>query len=504
MRLKRALFCAALCLCGALPASAYVVRHDARGETLRWPATSLPVRYRVGVSGSTEADEALAGAVLHAFQTWNRVPGSYLRFRYAGRTKATRAAPDGENCVIWVTRDWPYKPETVAYTTSWVDISGRVVDADIELNAEVFVWSAFGATGAVDVQNAVTHECGHVLGLAHSLESAETTMFPIILLGEVLKRSLDPDDLDGVRALYPVVATEMVLYEPVGAAPRALRPVLGGLLAEDAGSAPSIVLRADVDGDGADEFGIFRFGADATRERPSFSIVKPNPGGDEPLQVAYDEWEIPAGGEVEDAAALDVDGDGLEELVVLKYDPVLASQEVLVYDMPTWGDLDEAHARPAVARDAWRIPAGSNVLALFALRRPGSGSLGVVRAATDGALELELVSPPRPGDMTEEDAVRGESVAVLLPERFAFTDIGAADLDGDGVDEVIVLDQDGSRAVVRIYDVTAHPDGLVAMLTLRWSLPVRQSQGERALGLVGINLDGAGPDRLGILHAEIR
>jgi hypothetical protein len=219
--------------------------------------------------------------------------------------------------------------------------------------------------------------------------------------------------------------------------------------------------------------------------------------------VAYDEWVIPAGGEVEDAAALDVDGDGFDELVVLKYDSTLASQEVLVYPMPAWGAVTHADAQPALARDAWRIPDGNNLLALFALRRPGGGSLGVVRAA-GGVLELELATPPRVGDTTAADAARGESVAVSLPEAFAATEIDAADLDGDGTDEVIVLDQDGPRATVRIYDLVPHTDGPALMLALRASLPVPLPKGERALGLVGVDLNASGLDRLGVLHAEIQ
>jgi hypothetical protein len=499
MGLRRALLCTVLCLCGALPASAYVVRDGADGATLRWPATSLPVRYRVGVSGLSEDDEALTAAAVRAFQAWNRAPGSYFRFRYAGRTNAVRAAPDGENCMIWVVGNWPYKPETIAYTTAWVDGSGRIVEADIELNAEAFAWSPFGAASAVDVQNAVTHECGHVLGLAHSLETTEATMFPVILLGEVLKRSLGSDDVEGVRALYPVLASEMVLYEPAGTPPGALRPVVDRLFTEGPGSTPSIVLRADVDGDGTDEFGVFRGGVGD--ERGSFSLLKPGDDNGDPLLVAYDEWEIPAGG-VEDAAALDVDGDGLDELVVLKYDWLQASQEVDVYAMPAWGAVAEADARPPIARDAWRIPEGNNLLALFAVRAPDGGRLGVVRATALGGLELELVSPPRPGDMTPEDAARGERVTVVLPQGFAMTDIDAADLDGDGVDEVLVLDQSGSDATVRAYDVILHPDGLALMLKQRWSLPVEQLAGQRALGLIGLDLDGSGLDYVGILHVE--
>lgn len=506
MGLKRTLVCIGVCLCGALPAWGYTVRHDGLGRVLRWPASSLPVSYRVGVSGAAAvageeavADEdAVSSAVVRAFQTWNRVPGSYFRLQYAGRTATSRPAPDGENCVIWVTAGWRYKPETIAYTTVWIDAAGRIIDADIELNAERFVWSADGEAGAVDTQNAVTHECGHVVGLAHSLDSTSPTMFPIVLLGEVLKRSLEPDDLAGVRVLYPLESSELAVYAASGAAPDRLRPMLVALPPSDGAETPSVIVRTDLDGDGVAELGLFRGG-----ERPSLSIVQPDPAGGEPLEIAYDEWTIPAGGEIEDAATLDVDGDGLKELLVLKYDATGGRQEVLVYDMPDWGQVQETAMRPPMARDAWRIPKGGNVLAVFALRHLGGTNVGVVRAGRNG-LELELTTPPQPGDLTEADAERGESVPVLLPEAFTFADIEAADVDGDGVDEVVVLDQEGADATVSIYDLAFDAGGPAPVLKLRSTMPLEQAADERALAVVGLDLEGRGADQLGILRGTIR
>jgi MYXO-CTERM domain-containing protein len=55
---------------------------------------------------------------------------------------------------------------------------------------------------SIDVQNTVTHEAGHTLGLAHSTDST-ATMAASAPAGEIAKRSLHPDDLQGICAIYP-------------------------------------------------------------------------------------------------------------------------------------------------------------------------------------------------------------------------------------------------------------------------------------------------------------
>jgi hypothetical protein len=83
--------------------------------------------------------------------------------------------------------------------------------------------TTYGQAGCYgyDLQNTVTHEAGHFVGLAHpcddagtpscdaplppweSVPYAERTMYPSTTLGETTKRSLSEDDVAGVRAAYP-------------------------------------------------------------------------------------------------------------------------------------------------------------------------------------------------------------------------------------------------------------------------------------------------------------
>jgi hypothetical protein len=55
----------------------------------------------------------------------------------------------------------------------------------------------------IDLQNTVTHEVGHVLGLAHS-DVQGATMAATTGAGEISKRTLAPDDLAGICAVYQV------------------------------------------------------------------------------------------------------------------------------------------------------------------------------------------------------------------------------------------------------------------------------------------------------------
>jgi MYXO-CTERM domain-containing protein len=56
----------------------------------------------------------------------------------------------------------------------------------------------------MDLRNTLTHEVGHLVGLAHVPDSQPAaTMFARTTPGEIEKRSLSEDDIAGVCAIYP-------------------------------------------------------------------------------------------------------------------------------------------------------------------------------------------------------------------------------------------------------------------------------------------------------------
>jgi hypothetical protein len=127
-----------------------------------------------------------------------------------------------------------------------------VLDADVEVNAVDYaiavgcetrcLTNGTGPRGTADLQNTLTHEYGHVLGLDHTCWGGEPSQAPLTNEGtpapqcepeallspevkaatmynfqgsrEVDKRTVEADDIAGVCAAYPKASNPM-LCEPV-------------------------------------------------------------------------------------------------------------------------------------------------------------------------------------------------------------------------------------------------------------------------------------------------
>jgi hypothetical protein len=107
----------------------------------------------------------------------------------------------------WETRD--FDPLAFALTSIWFDKnSGRILDADMHFNGAMQFGTCPAQVGCprreqiADLQNVATHEAGHFLGLSHSDKSG-STMWCNADFGEVDKRTLSPDDVNGLCAVYP-------------------------------------------------------------------------------------------------------------------------------------------------------------------------------------------------------------------------------------------------------------------------------------------------------------
>jgi hypothetical protein len=112
------------------------------------------------------------------------------------------------NVIVFRENEWPYEGAEDALGLTRVrfdtDVNvGELFDTDIELNA-VSEPLAVGEPNAneVDLDSLVTHELGHALGLAHSLDSG-STMLAGYTKGSKNARTLGDDDVAGVCETYP-------------------------------------------------------------------------------------------------------------------------------------------------------------------------------------------------------------------------------------------------------------------------------------------------------------
>jgi hypothetical protein len=211
------------------------------GHCLGWPAGS--VEFHENVDGAPDAGEAGFTAMERSLASWATVMSGCgnLSLRMGARTTSRTTGFDdrkdasNENVLLFRNRlctdfvplsdacyaqgtcantydCWDYSSATLAITTTTYNTrTGKLYDADLEMNASVHIFTtidsppctALGQSGCVstDVQNTVTHEFGHALGLAHSPDP-RSTMFAGADLGETSKRILDDGSVEFVCTAY--------------------------------------------------------------------------------------------------------------------------------------------------------------------------------------------------------------------------------------------------------------------------------------------------------------
>jgi MYXO-CTERM domain-containing protein len=124
------------------------------------------------------------------------------------------------NIVMFREDVWPYEggEDALGITRLRFDLGanvGELWDGDIEVNAVMEPLSVSDPeSNQVDLDSLITHEVGHLFGLAHSLD-ADSTMIAGYVKGSIDLRSQSADDLAGICAIYPPGrATETDSCEP--------------------------------------------------------------------------------------------------------------------------------------------------------------------------------------------------------------------------------------------------------------------------------------------------
>lgn len=223
---------ASCALAGA--AQAYVLSRTSNGTPLRWPRDQIYFGIAAAGSRSVPAAERARGrevrAARNAFQTWEAVAGSRVRFEYVGSMPdgSVPDQDDGFNTIVFYSQALPPELTDAIAVTAIVygDRTGVLYDADILVNERDFSFSTFRAGGYVDLESVLLHEAGHLLGLDHTCGlNGETSpscydpalasdparygsiinavMFPARAPGEAVRHALSADDIDAASFLYP-------------------------------------------------------------------------------------------------------------------------------------------------------------------------------------------------------------------------------------------------------------------------------------------------------------
>jgi hypothetical protein len=139
-------------------------------------------------------DQQILAHITGAFQ-WNNTGGSHFDFHYDGATTIDYVANDGTNALFGS----PGNGNGVLAET-WCQQSGGTFNGfDIRYYDGDVVWNGpGGGIGLTDIWAVSAHELGHGLGLGHSGDN-QATMYFAYFIG---MRTLDTDDLNGVRARY--------------------------------------------------------------------------------------------------------------------------------------------------------------------------------------------------------------------------------------------------------------------------------------------------------------
>ncbi|MBQ3084160.1 MAG: matrixin family metalloprotease [Clostridia bacterium] len=164
----------------------------------------IPSGHTISLKIYTGYSTAFKDAIYYSTRTWIDVMSQEKVNTYPynqGTSNLEYDPNDSENVVIpFAGSAWGNLMTVVGRR----DSSGRIINADVLINS-AFSWSTNVASGTYDVQNIMTHEVGHILGLSDKYESYAIgwTMYGRGSPQQIDQRSLANQDIAALYQLYP-------------------------------------------------------------------------------------------------------------------------------------------------------------------------------------------------------------------------------------------------------------------------------------------------------------
>ncbi|MDP6850256.1 MAG: IPT/TIG domain-containing protein [Planctomycetota bacterium] len=177
------------------------IRIILNGKKLYW--SSWPVSWRMSNHAPEGfSDDSWKVAVDEAFTTWEESSQSNIQFNKQSATSSRNTG--GNDHLVYFdqtnTSGYLYSGTVAVTMISYKTSSGKISDADIIFNDRDYDFSWSGENGKFDIQDVLTHEIGHFIGLDHS-PIVGATMWPYVSSKQWLHRSLSQDDSAGATAV---------------------------------------------------------------------------------------------------------------------------------------------------------------------------------------------------------------------------------------------------------------------------------------------------------------
>jgi hypothetical protein len=186
---------------------------------LRWKAGVVRIAVSSSLlreSSNIKRDSDVAGAIKRSLDAWSAVANIDFQQINSDKQSASPTGPAGDGVSLITIAATPENvllfakdPENSAATTRvFYNKRGMITEADIVLNPYL-QFSTDGTLGTFDLESTLTHEIGHLLGLAHSSVFGSTMHASygkngVFGLQNFTSRTLSADDIAAARAIYGV------------------------------------------------------------------------------------------------------------------------------------------------------------------------------------------------------------------------------------------------------------------------------------------------------------